>query len=252
MAEQDGVLVVTGASKGIGAATARLAPREGWRTVCVAYRSDAAGAAATVAAVERAGARALAVAVDVAREADVMRLFETVDRDLGPLRGLVNNAGVSPQYGPIGRVTGDGLAALLATNVVGPFLCCREAVRRMSTAAGGAGGAIVNLSSLATRLLGPGQFVDYAASKSAVDTLTLGLALEVADQGIRVNGVSPGLIDTGIHARSGNPDRVAAVARTLPLKRAGTSEEVAEAILWLLSPRASYVNRTIIEVAGGR
>ena len=245
------VLIVTGASKGIGAACARLGARDGY-AVAVNYNSDEDGAAAVVRDIRAAGGRAVAVQADLAKEADVVRLFETVDMALGPLTALVNNAGIAPAYGPIDRITQESLWRLWAVNVAGPFLACREAVKRMSTRHGGRGGAIVNLSSLATRLLGPGQFVDYAATKSAVDTLTLGLAMEVADQGIRVAGVSPGLIDTGAHARSGNPDRVAQVAPTLPLKRAGTSEEVAETVLWLLSDRASYVTRTIVEVAGGR
>jgi len=246
-----GVLLVTGASRGIGAACARLGAAEGYR-VCVNYRTAPELADAVVADIRQAGGEAIAVGADVAEETEVVAMFERVDRELGPLTALVNNAAFSPAYGPLDRVTQASLARLWAVNVTGPFLCCREAVRRMSTAKGGGGGAIVNVSSMATRLLGPKLFVDYAAAKAAVDTLTLGLAMEVADQGIRVNGVSPGLIDTGIHARSGNPDRVREVAATLPMKRAGTPEEVAQVILWLLSAQASYVARTIVEVGGGR
>ena len=245
------VLLVTGASRGIGAATARLAAARGW-SVAVSYRSDADAAAAVVRDAEAAGAAALAVACDVSVEGDVLRMFDEVDRRLGRLSGLVNNAGV---LGPAIRVDAVDVARLqriFAANVIGSFLCAREAVRRMSTAHGGAGGAIVNLSSAAARLGSPNEYVDYAASKGAIDTMTLGLAKEVGGEGIRVNAVRPGLIHTDIHASGGDPGRVDRLAGGVPMRRGGTAEEVAEAIVWLLSDAASYVNGAIVDVTGGR
>jgi len=246
-----GVLIVTGASRGIGAACARLGARAGY-DVCVNYATRRERAEEVAADVRRAGRRAIVVQADMGNEAEIVALFERVDRELGPLRALVNNAAITVKYGPTSRVTAEQLSRLWAVNVTGPFICCREAVRRMSTANGGAGGAICNLSSLGVTLLGAGQFVDYAASKAAVEALTLGLAQEVAGQGIRVTAVRPGLIDTEIHVMAGNPNRVAEVAPTLPMRRAGAPEEVAEAILWLLSDKASYVAKTILDVGGGR
>lgn len=246
-----GTLVVTGGSRGIGAATARLAAARGY-DVCVNYRSNRKAADAVVEAIERQGRRALAVGGNVAEEADVVRLFDEAEKTLGPLAGLVNNAGI---VGPASRVADVSLARLREVfdiNILGAFLCAREAVRRMSTARGGKGGAIVNLSSMASFLGGPGEFVHYAVSKGAIETFTIGLSREVAREGIRVNAVAPGLIDTEIHASAGLPERVKRLAPTVPMGRDGKAEEVAEAILWLLSDAASYVTGTSIRVSGGR
>src|SRR5690554_5578313 len=245
------VLLITGASRGIGAATARLAAERG-HAVCVIYRRDETGAQALVREIEVGGGRAIAVQADVAIEADVVRLFETVDAQLGTLSGLVNNAGVLERQGRVEDIDAARLARIFATNVTGAFVCAREAVRRMSTRHGGRGGAIVNVSSIAARLGAPGEYVDYAASKGALDTLTLGLAREVAAEGIRVNAVRPGLIHTGIHADGGEPGRVERIAPSLPMGRGGTPEEVAQAILWLLSEEASYATGSFIELGGGR
>jgi NAD(P)-dependent dehydrogenase (short-subunit alcohol dehydrogenase family) len=247
----NGVLIVTGGSRGIGAATARLAVGRGW-DVCVGYRADAAAAAEVVRSCEARGGRALAVQADVAIEADVVRLFEAADAELGPVRGLVNNAGIVDLQARVEDMSGERIQRMLAVNVVGSFLCAREAVRRMSTARRGAGGAIVNMSSRAAVLGAPGEYVDYAAAKAAVDALTVGLAREVAANGVRVNGVRAGLIDTTIHADGGEPGRVDRLAATVPMRRGGQPEEVAEAVLWLLSPAASYVTGSTLDVAGGR
>jgi NAD(P)-dependent dehydrogenase (short-subunit alcohol dehydrogenase family) len=245
------VVLVTGGSRGIGAATARLAAERGY-DVCVNYLRNRSAAEALVADINQAGRRAIAVQADVAIEADVVRLFETVDRGLGPLRALVNNAGILEQQTRVDRLDAARIARVFATNVTGAFICAREAVRRMSTAGGGAGGAIVNVSSRAAQLGAPGEYVDYAASKAALDALTIGLAREVAAEGIRVNGVRAGIIYSDIHASGGEPGRVDRLAPTLPMRRGGEAIEVARAILWLLSDEASYSTATFIDVAGGR
>jgi NAD(P)-dependent dehydrogenase (short-subunit alcohol dehydrogenase family) len=245
------ILVVTGGSRGIGAAIARLAAARGY-AVCLSYLQQRAAAAAVVASIEARGGTAMAVRADVSVEADVMRLFAQVDAALGRLSALVNNAGILERQMRVEAMDAERIARVLATNVVGSFICAREAVRRMSTRHGGRGGAIVNLSSRAARLGSPGEYVDYAASKAAVETLTLGLAREVATEGIRVNAVAAGIIDTEIHARGGEPGRVERIKDTIPMKRGGTAEEVAQAVLWLLSDDASYTTGATIDVAGGR
>ena len=244
-------VVVTGGSRGIGAATARLAAERGY-TVCVNYRQNGAAAAEVVASIAAAGGAALAVAADVSSEPDVVRLFETVEARLGPIGALVNNAGILERQTRVEHIDASRIDRIFATNVKGAFLCAREAVRRMSTAHGGTGGAIVNVSSRAALLGAPGEYVDYAASKAALDALTIGLAREVAGEGIRVNGVRAGVIDTGIHADGGEPNRVDRLAPTMPMRRGGEAIEVARAILWLLSEEASYSTGTFIDVSGGR
>ncbi|WP_412027179.1 SDR family oxidoreductase [Deinococcus yunweiensis] len=245
------VLLITGGSRGIGAATARLAAQVGY-AVGLSYRQDAGAAADVVQGIEAAGGRALAVQADVGVEADVERLFSAVQDTLGPLSGLVNNAGTLERQGRVDELDAARLTRIMTTNVIGSFLCAGAAVRRMSTRYGGAGGVIVNVSSRAAVLGSGGEYVDYAASKGAVDTLTVGLAREVAAEGIRVCGVRPGVIETDIHALGGEPGRVARVAPGIPLGRGGTAEEVAQAIVWLLSPAASYVTGTLLDVSGGR
>jgi NAD(P)-dependent dehydrogenase (short-subunit alcohol dehydrogenase family) len=245
------VLLITGASRGIGAATARLAGERGY-AIAVNYRENRAAAETVVAAIEAAGSRAVAIAADVAVEADVVRLFATVDAELGPLSALVNNAGILERQMRVEAMDAARLSRMFATNVTGSFLCAREAVRRMSTRHGGGGGAIVNVSSGAARLGSPGEYVDYAASKGAIDTLTLGLAREVAEEGIRVNGVRPGFIYTEIHASGGEPGRVDRVKDLVPMKRGGQAIEVARAILWLLSDEASFTTGATLDVTGGK
>lgn len=245
------VAIITGASRGIGAATATLAASRGY-AVCVNYRRDADGARATVEAIERGGGRAVAVAADVSVEEDVIRLFVSAERELGPVTALVNNAGVLERQMRVEGMDAARIRRVLETNVVGSFLCAREAVKRMSTKRGGRGGAIVNVSSGAARLGSPDEYVDYAASKAAVDTLTVGLSKEVAAEGIRVNAVRPGLIVTDIHAAGGEPGRVARMAPSVPMGRGGLPEEVATAILWLLSDEASFTTGALVDVSGGR
>lgn len=246
-----GAMVITGAGRGIGAATARLAARRGY-AVCLNYRSDEGSALALAREIEAAGGRALPVRADVAVETEVEAMFAAVDRELGPLTALVNNAGVLEKQCRVDEITADRLQRVLAVNVTGPFLCSRQAVLRMSTRYGGQGGAIVNVSSAASRLGSPGEYVDYAASKGALDTMTTGLALEVAAEGIRVNCVRPGFIYTEMHASGGEPGRVDRVGPGTPMRRGGQPEEVAEAVLWLLSDSASYVTGAFVDAAGGR
>ena len=245
------VLLITGASRGIGAATARLAAQQGY-AVAVNYHRNQAAAEAVVADIRAAGGQAVAIAANVADEVDVLRMFAECEAALGPLSALVNNAGVLEQQMRLDEMSMARWQRIMATNVLGPLLCCREAVRRLSTRYGGPGGAIVNVSSAAARLGSPGEYVDYAASKGALDTLTLGLAREVATEGIRVNGVRPGFIYTDMHADGGEPSRVERVKSAVPMQRGGQPEEVATAILWLLSDAASFTTGHMLDVAGGR
>jgi len=247
----DKVLLVTGGSRGIGAATAELAARQGWRVV-VNYSQQAAAAQAVVQRIESEGGQAIALQADVTDEAQVLRLFTQIDQTLGRLDGLVNNAGVVDRPARIDEMDLARWRRMFDINVMGSLLCAREAVRRMSTRHGGAGGAIVNVSSAAARLGAPGQYVDYAAAKGAIDAFTIGLAKEVADEGIRVNAVRPGLIDTDIHASGGLPNRVRDLQHTVPMQRGGTADEVAEAIVWLLGDRSPYTTMSFLEVSGGR
>jgi NAD(P)-dependent dehydrogenase (short-subunit alcohol dehydrogenase family) len=245
-----GVVVVTGGSRGIGAATSRLLAQSGYGVV-VNYAGDVEAATGVVRDIEHAGGIAIAVRGDVSEESEVEHIFAAADR-LGSLVGLVNNAGIINGVARVEDMDARGLARVLAVNVTGSFLCAKAAIRRMSTRHGGKGGAIVNLSSGAAKLGAPGSYVDYAASKGAIDSFTIGLALEVAGEGIRVNAVRPGIINTDFHAAGGDPDRAARMGPSLPMARPGTSEEVAKAILWLLSDEASYTTGTTIAVSGGR
>jgi NAD(P)-dependent dehydrogenase (short-subunit alcohol dehydrogenase family) len=245
------ILLITGASRGIGAATARLAAAQGYR-VCINFRTDERAANAVAEQINSAGGSAAAVQGDVSLESDVLRLFRTIDRDFGPLRALVNNAGVLERQMRLEDMSVERIHRVFATNAVGAMLCAREAVRRMSTKSGGSGGVIVNVSSMASRLGSPHEYIDYAASKGAIDTLTIGLAKEVAAEGIRVNAVRPGLIYTDMHASGGEAGRVDRLKASTPMQRGGTADEVARAILWLLSDEASYVTGSFIDVSGGR
>lgn len=245
------VVLITGASRGIGAATALAAARAGY-AVGIVYRSRADAAEQVERECVALGARAVSVAADVSVEADVRNAFTVVEADLGPVRALVNNAGIVARQSRVAELDADRIDTMLRVNVLSAFLCAREAVRRMSTERGGSGGAIVNVSSRAAQLGGPGEYVDYAASKAALDALTVGLAREVASEGIRVNGVRPGLINTDIHASGGEPGRVARLASSVPMGRGGEPAEVAAAILWLLSDEASYVTGATLDISGGR
>jgi NAD(P)-dependent dehydrogenase (short-subunit alcohol dehydrogenase family) len=247
----DQVLLITGGGRGIGAATALLAAKRGY-AVAVNYASNSLAADEVVRKIRAGGGTAMAVQADVGDEAQVTAMFEKLDAKLGRLTALVNNAGIVDVTARVDAMSAARLERMFRINVIGSFLCAREAVRRMSTKHGGAGGAIVNVSSGASRLGSPGQYVDYAASKGAIDTFTLGLAKEVAQEGIRVNAVRPGVIDTDIHASGGLPDRAAALAPQIPLQRAGTADEIAGAILWLLSAEASYTTMALLDVTGGR
>ena len=245
------VLIVTGGSRGIGAAVSRRAAADGWDVV-VNYAGNAAGAEKTAAAVREAGRRAIIVQGDMSQEADIRRLFETAERELGPVAGVVCNAGITGKITRVEDMSVEAMRGVIDLNVIGVMIANREAVRRMSTKRGGAGGAIVNLSSIAPRVGSPNEFVHYAASKGAVDAWTLGLSREVAGEGIRVNAVAPGMIDTDIHATAGAPDRAQRLGATVPIGRSGTAYEVAEAVVWLLSDAARYCIGTVLSVNGGR
>lgn len=245
------VAIVTGGGRGIGAETAKLLAQQGL-DVCIGYESNETTANAVSGACKELGRQSIAVKVDVSSEQDVLALFGAVDEQLGPVSVLVNNAGITDYSARVDQMSAKRIERMMAVNVVGSFLCAREAILRMSTLHGGSGGAIVNVSSALSRLGAPGDFVDYAASKGAIDTMTLGLAREVASEGIRVNAVRPGLINTEIHARSGQPDRIERIGPIIPMKRAGEAREVAETIAWLCSDAASYVTAALVDVSGGR
>ena len=245
------VVVVTGGSRGIGAATAVLAAQKGYAVV-VNYKGNKAAASQVVEKIAASGGRAIAVAGDVSAEADVIRLFETAISEFGQVDALVNNAGILEQHMALEDMTAERISRVLNTNVLGSLLCAREAVKHMSTENGGSGGSIVNISSIAAKLGSPNEYIDYAATKGAVDTFTIGLATEVAESGIRVNAVRPGVIYTEIHASGGEPQRVDRVKCAVPMKRGGTADEVAQAVLWLMSTDASYTTGAFIDVSGGR
>jgi NAD(P)-dependent dehydrogenase (short-subunit alcohol dehydrogenase family) len=249
--ENLGAVIVTGASRGIGAAVAALAGKWGY-AVAVNFATGKTDAARVVDEIVACGGRAVAIQGDVSDEAQIMRLFETAERELGPIKGLVNNAAITGGFARVEDVTSAALARVFAVNVTGTILCSREAVRRMSTRHGGSGGAIVNISSRAAQYGGAGEWVHYAATKGAIDSFTVGLAREVATEGIRVNAVAPGLIETGLHAANGEPGRLQRMMPTIPMQRAGLPSEVAEGVLWLLSPAASYTTGAILEMGGGR
>lgn len=249
--EEFGTLIVTGASRGIGAAIATLAGGRGF-SVAVNFATGEAEAKVIADQIVRSGGHACAIQADVAREEEIVRLFEIAERELGSIKALVNNAAITGGFSRVESVNGKTLAEVMAVNVTGAFLCAREAVRRMSTLRGGTGGAIINISSRAAQTGSAGEWVHYAASKGAIDSFTIGLAREVATEGIRVNAVAPGLIETGLHAANGAPDRLERLRATIPMQRPGTPLEVAEGVLWLLSPAASYTTGAILEVGGGR
>ncbi len=244
-------ILITGASRGIGAATARLAAKSGWN-VCVNFHRNKQAAQQIVDEIKLMGVKAVAVQGDVAIENDILHLFERFDEEFGVLDALVNNAGILDRQMPLEKMSAERMSRIFTTNITGSFLCAREAVKRMSTNHNGRGGAIVNISSAAARLGSPHEFIDYAASKGAIDTLTIGLSKEVAEQGIRVNAVRPGLIDTDMQADSGEPDRANRLRSHIPMNRVGTAHEVAQAIMWLVSSEASYISGSLLDVAGGR
>jgi NAD(P)-dependent dehydrogenase (short-subunit alcohol dehydrogenase family) len=250
-AEGIGTLIVTGASRGIGAAIARLAGQRGY-AVALNFSSGESEARKLAEKIITGGARAVAIHADISREDQILTLFQTAERELGPIKALVNNAGVTGGFARVENLTAEAIAKTFAVNVTGAMLCAREAVRRMSTRHGGSGGAIVNISSRAAHTGGAGEWVHYAASKGAIDSFTIGLAREVATEGIRVNAVAPGLTDTGLHAANGEPGRLQRLMPTIPMNRAGLPEEIAEGVLWLLSPAASYITGAILEIGGGR
>lgn len=246
-----GTIIVTGASRGIGAAIAKLAGERGY-AVAVNYSTGAAEAKEIAGEIVGGGGCAIAIQGDVSREEDIVRLFESAEGELGPIKALVNNAGVTGGFARVDEVSSSAVTKVMAVNVSGTILCSREAVRRMSTRHGGTGGAIVNISSIAARTGAAGEWVHYAASKGAIDSFTIGLAREVATEGIRVNAVSPGLVETGLHAANGEPGRLQRMMGTIPMGRAGLPNEVAEGVLWLLSPAASFTTGAILEIGGGR
>jgi NAD(P)-dependent dehydrogenase (short-subunit alcohol dehydrogenase family) len=246
-----GTLIVTGASRGIGAAVA-LAAADAGHAVAVNYVRDEPAAKRIVDQIRQRDGEACAIGADIGREPDIIRLFQRAEQELGPIRALVNNAGITGGFARVDEVNGTMLEQLMAINVIGPMLCAREAVKRMSARYGKGGGAIVNITSLAARTGGSGEWVHYAATKGAINSFTIGLAREVAAEKIRVNAVSPGLIDTDIHSAAGEPDRLQRLTPSIPMRRAGTPEEIAAGVLWLLSPAASYVTGTILEIGGGR
>ena len=249
--ENLGTLIVTGASRGIGAAVATLAGERGF-AVAVNFATGESEAKNLVSQILAGGGRAAAIRADVSREEDILRLFQTAERDLGPIKALVNNAGITGGFARVEEVSSAAIANVFAVNVSGTILCSREAVRRMSTRRGGTGGGIVNISSIAARTGAAGEWVHYAASKGAIDSFTIGLAREVATEGIRVNAVAPGLVDTGLHAANGEPGRLQRLMGTIPMGRPGVPLEVAEGVLWLLSPAASFTTGAILEIGGGR
>jgi len=247
----DKVVLITGGSRGIGAAAARMAALQGY-SVCISYLSNRSVAEALVEEIAGLGSNAMAVQADVSRESDVLRLFEAVDERFGTLSALVNNAGILEQQMRLDQMDVERLNRIFTTNITGSFLCAREAVKRMSTRYGGQGGAIVNVSSAAARLGSPNEYIDYAASKGAIDSMTLGLSKEVAAEGVRVNAVRPGIINTDIHASGGEPGRVERLKSSVPMQRGGEAEEVASAILWLLSDEASFTTGALLDITGGR